>query len=55
MIIIQFFGFTDLDLIINNKEWLLNKAIDKPNLTVNRSSNEFYIKKSFIQKMVIKI
>ena len=38
------FGFTDLDLIINNKEWLLNKAINKPNLTVNRISNEFYIK-----------
>ena len=37
------FGFTDLDLIINKKEWLLNETFDKPNLTLNRDSNEFYV------------
>ena len=37
------FGFTDLDLILNEKEWSLNKISNKPDLIVNRTSNEFYI------------
>ena len=38
------FGFTDLDLILNNKEWSLNNASKKPDLTIKRGSSEFYFR-----------
>lgn len=45
------FGFTDLDLILNNMEWSLNKVSNNPSLTINRNSNEFNIKNiSFLNK-----